>query len=150
MAMPRRKSSTLTECELEIMHVVWDKGAVTADDVRKGLFNTRPLSDSAVRTMLKILERKKYLRHRLEGRTFVYRTTDGKDNVLSAILRRVRDKVFGGSYEVLAKHLLTREKLSREELNEIKKLVLEREQQTTRRTGCGNESHISGDFQLPD
>ena len=55
--MPRRKSRTLTEVELEFMDVVWDEGEVTTDAVQNALRSRgRPLSDGSVRKVLSILE----------------------------------------------------------------------------------------------
>ena len=55
----RRPSSTLTEQELEIMKVVWERDSVTVRDVYQALLGRRKVAYTTVMTMMKILEQKK-------------------------------------------------------------------------------------------
>jgi predicted transcriptional regulator len=127
LIMAGKKSSTLTDLELEIMNIFWDKGQVTAEEVRKGLPDERRLTDSSVRTMLRILEQKNYVFHTVDGRAFIYRPVSARENVAATIVRKVTDKVFRGSRLSHVKSLLGHEKLTKDELDEIKKMVAEQE-----------------------
>jgi predicted transcriptional regulator len=68
----RSKSSTLTQGELEIMKIVWQRDSVTVRDVYEALADTRKVAYTTVMTMMKILEQKKYLRKSLVDRAHVY------------------------------------------------------------------------------
>ena len=70
--MARRKSPTLTEVELELMDVLWDRGEATVADIVEALPEER-LAYSSVLTMMRILEQKGYVTHEKEGRAFIYR-----------------------------------------------------------------------------
>jgi predicted transcriptional regulator len=61
----------LTDAELRIMRVLWDRGEATIGDVVDTL--RPPSARATVQTILRILERKRYVRHRADGRSFVYR-----------------------------------------------------------------------------
>ena len=124
--MARRKSTTLTEAELEIMQIVWTQGTSTAESVRKRLANMP--AESTVRTMLRILEEKGYLTHTVDGRTYVYQPKVGKEQASQVILSDVLTRVFGGSPALLVKSLLSSEQVSEEEVKEIKQLIQEEEE----------------------
>lgn len=79
------------------MQLVWQQGPVNADAVRELL--SRPLKESTVRTVLKRLEEKGYLTHDVEGRTFIYRASEGRDRVAARAVKRIVDWFCGGSVE---------------------------------------------------
>ena len=71
--MPRRKSRTLTEVELEFMQILWGAGELTTEEVQSALRDQRrKLSDGSIRKMLSILVEKGYLSRRREGRGYLY------------------------------------------------------------------------------
>lgn len=69
--MARSVTKVLTDAELRIMRVLWDRGEATIGDVVDTL--RPPSARATVQTILRILERKRYVRHRADGRSFVYR-----------------------------------------------------------------------------
>ena len=79
----------LGELERSILSLVWRMGAVTAEQVREGL--ERPLTDSTVRTVLRRLEAKGYVAHRLENRSFVYRPAETRQRVAGRAVQRILD-----------------------------------------------------------
>ena len=118
----RHRSSTLTEQELEIMKVVWDRESATVRDVYEALLEHRKVAYTTVMTMMKILEQKKYLKKTLVERAYVYRPTQPKRQVVGAMVRDFVNRVFNGSAEPLLVHLVEEHNLSREELEEIARL----------------------------
>ena len=89
--------SDLGELELEVMQIVWDKGEVTADQVRSQL--SRKSKESTVRTVLKRLEDKEYVAHKVEGRTFVYRAAEARQDVAARAVKRIVTWFCNGSVE---------------------------------------------------
>jgi predicted transcriptional regulator len=118
----RRPSSTLTEQELEIMKVVWERDSVTVRDVYEALLERRKVAYTTVMTMMKILEQKKYLKKDQSDRAYVYRPAQPKGQVISAMVREFVNRVFNGSAEPLLVHLVKEHNLSAEELEEIARL----------------------------
>src|SRR5579871_5406941 len=115
----RRKSSTLTEQELEIMKIVWDRENVTVRDVYETLLERRKVAYTTVMTMMKILEQKQYLKKTQVDRAYVYRPAQPKRQVIGDMVRDFVNRVFNGSAEPLLVHLVEDHNLSQEDFDEI-------------------------------
>lgn len=89
--------SDLGELELEVMQIVWDTGEVTADQVRSQL-NRKP-KESTIRTVLRRLEGKGYVAHRVEGRTHVFRAAKARQDVAARAVKRIVTWFCNGSVE---------------------------------------------------
>jgi predicted transcriptional regulator len=121
--MARTPSSTLTPAELKVMQVLWRQGPSPAADVVRALHGKRGPQDSTVRTILRILERKGYVRHKRDGRTFVYQTIVEETQAQQGALREVLSRFFENSPERLVLNLLRYEDVSPHELARLRKLV---------------------------
>jgi BlaI family transcriptional regulator, penicillinase repressor len=118
----RRRSTTLTGHELEIMKIVWERESTTVRDVYEALLEKRKVAYTTVMTMMKILEQKQYLRRTQVDRAYVYRPAQPKRQVIGAMVRDFVNRVFNGSAEPLLVHLVEEHDLSREDLEEIARL----------------------------
>jgi predicted transcriptional regulator len=122
--LARKKSRNLTDAELRLMEVVWEKGKATVSDVVEGLPKSS-LAYSTVLTTLRILENKGFLRHTKEGRSFVYRPVvkreQARDNALTHLLRRF----FQDSPELLMLNLMERNQIGARELARLRKRIEE-------------------------
>jgi BlaI family penicillinase repressor len=118
----RHRSSILTEQELEIMKIVWERESSTVRDVYETLLERRKVAYTTVMTMMKILEQKKYLKRTQLDRAYVYRPAQPKRQVVGAMVRDFINRVFNGATEPLLVHLVEEHDLSAEELEEIAKL----------------------------
>jgi BlaI family penicillinase repressor len=118
----RRRSAILTEQELEIMKIVWERETATVRDVYEVLLERRKVAYTTVMTMMKILEQKKYLKKDQSDRAFVYRPAQPKRQVIGAMVKDFVNRVFNGSAEPLLVHLVEEHDLSREDLEEIARL----------------------------
>ena len=119
----RPKSPTLTEQELEIMKVVWDRDAVTVRDVYEALLEKRRVAYTTVMTMMNILEQKGHLEKAQEERAYVYRSTRPRNQVIRGMVREFVNRVFNGSAEPLLLHLVEDRKLSEKDIDEIRTLI---------------------------
>lgn len=91
------RMADLGELELEVMQLVWDKGEVTAEQVREKL--ARLPKESTVRTVLKRLEDKGYVTHRVDGRTFIFQAAEARQEVAARAVKRIVDWFCNGSVE---------------------------------------------------
>ena len=119
----RPKTSTLTEQELEIMKIVWERDRATVRDVYESLLERRKIAYTTVMTMMNILEQKKYLRKSAEDRAYIYRPAKPKKQVIKGMVREFVDRVFNGAAEPLLVHLIEDRKLSSKELDEIRRMI---------------------------
>jgi BlaI family penicillinase repressor len=91
----------LSALEKRVMDLVWSKGEVTADEVRRELAAPRPLKDSTVRTIFRRLEQKGYVAHSVDGRTYRYRGVEPSQSVAAQAVRQIMDRFCNGSIERL-------------------------------------------------
>ncbi len=125
--MARKKSPNLTEAELRLMDVLWEKGSATVGEVAESLPAELGLAYNTVLTTLRILEEKGYVEHvkAKEGRAFVYSATVGRDEAGRSAVRYLVSRFFRNSPELLVLNLLTDEVLSVKELGRIRNLLAE-------------------------
>src|SRR3954470_1812316 len=102
----RRRSTTLTEQELEIMKIVWERESTTVRDVYEALLERRKVAYTTVMTMMKILDQKKYLKKSQSERAFGYRPAQPKGKVIGAMVRDFLNRLFNGAAEPLLVHLV--------------------------------------------
>lgn len=125
--MARKRSKTLTEAELRLMDVLWDKGAATVGEVVAALPKASSLAYSTVLTTLRILEQKGYVRHSKEGRAFIYHPLIDRGEARRNILHYVLDRFFDNSPELLVLNVLKDEKVDARELKRLKRMIEESE-----------------------
>jgi predicted transcriptional regulator len=123
--MARKESPTLTESELRLMNVLWDRGPSTVKDVLDALPADPPLAYNTVLTTLRILEEKGYLDHEKDGRAFLYKPRVPREQARQSALRHVLSRFFENSAEQLVSNLLQSEKLTPAEIKRLRKLVEE-------------------------
>ena len=123
--MARKKSPNLTEAELRLMDVIWDKGTATVADVVDSLPKDLDLAYNTVLTTLRILEDKGYLAHtkKDDARAFVYQAVVGRDEAGRNAVRYLVTRFFRNSPELLVLNLLEDEQLSGKELARIRRMV---------------------------
>lgn len=121
--MARKKSPTLTEAELRLMEVLWTRGESTVNDVVDALSGKTPPAYSTVLTLLRILEQKKYVEHRKEGRAFVYLPLVGRKQARQSALDYMVSRFFNNSPELLMLNILENRKMDSRELQRLKKKV---------------------------
>jgi predicted transcriptional regulator len=123
--LARKKSLNLTEGELRLMDVIWEKGSATVAEVADALPKELGLAYNTVLTTLRILEEKGYLTHTKseEGRAFRYSAVVGRDEAGRNAVRYLVSRFFRNSPELLVLNLLEDEDLSAKELHRIRELI---------------------------
>lgn len=121
--MARKRSPTLTEAELRLMKVLWDSGPSTVGAVLESLPSRVNLAYSTVRTTLRILEQKGYVRHEKNGRAFVYYPLIDRSEARRSAVRYVVSRFFNNSPELLVLNVLESEELEEADMQRLKKLI---------------------------
>lgn len=109
----------LSELEHLVLDVMWKRTQSTAEDVRLALAQIHPMKESTVRTILKRIEEKGYVKHDVEGRTNVYKVSEPQRNVVIAAIRQVIDRLCSGSVEQLLVGMVDGELLDERELKRL-------------------------------
>ena len=124
--MARPPAKELTERELEIMHVCWQHGKLTAAEVRDHLAaGGRDLAYTTVATLVRILADKGFLKQTNRTRPFIYRPLRTFDDVSRRIVGDLVDRVFQGSHTQLLVQLMESDRLSETERRALEKIVRE-------------------------
>jgi len=117
------KKAVLTEQELEIMKVVWRRGNATVRNVYEELLSRRKIAYTTVMTMMGILEQKGHLKKSAAERAYIYTPAQPQREVVGKMVQDFVKRVFNGSAKPLLVHLVENKKISREEFEEISKLL---------------------------
>lgn len=126
--MARKKSPTLTEAELRLMDVLWQKRRATVAEVAEAL-PPPPLAYNTVLTTMRILEQKGYVSHQEEGRAYVYQPLVERDDAAKSAVGYLLKRFFGNKSAALALRLVEEERPSDEELAHLKSLIEKYEEQ---------------------
>jgi predicted transcriptional regulator len=121
--MKQTFGSSLSRRERQIMDILYERGAATAAEVMAAL--TDPPSNSAVRSLLRILEEKGHVRHVKKGMRYLYRPIQPRHSAAQSVLKQVLRTFFGGSVEKAVATLLSApdSRLSEAELDRLAELI---------------------------
>ena len=125
--MPRKQSPTLTEAELRIMDVLWQKGPGTVQNVLEWLPAKPALAYNTVLTTVRILERKGYVAHAKDGRAHVYEPLIAREEATRSEIRHLVNRFFRNSHDALVLNILGDDEIEGEEVARLRKM-LERSQ----------------------
>ncbi|MBZ5531532.1 MAG: BlaI/MecI/CopY family transcriptional regulator [Acidobacteriia bacterium] len=127
--MPPRKSNTLTEAELRLMEVLWQKDSATVHQLLEALPAQPALAYNSVLTTIRILEKKGYVQHVKDGRAHIYRAVVGRKEATRFAVRNLVNRFFKDSHELLVLNLLENKSLDEDELRRLSQLLHEGGQQ---------------------
>ena len=94
-----RTSAPLTELQQAILELLWSEGSATAERIREGLGPAYVLKDPSVRTLLRRLEARGFVTHRVEGKIFVYRAAVPRQSVAARAVQQIIERFCSGSVE---------------------------------------------------
>jgi predicted transcriptional regulator len=108
------------------MHAVWDSGPSSVEVVHQVVSRKRDLKEATVRTLLRRLEHKGYLRHEEEGRAYVYHAIEPSRGVAARAVRQIIDRFCQGSVEELVSGMVDSKVLSSSEMKRLEDFVRSR------------------------
>jgi predicted transcriptional regulator len=121
--LARSKSATLTEAELRIMNVLWDKGSATVHEVLQALPSKPNLAYNSVLTIIRILEMKGYVKHVKDKRAHIYMSKIDREDATRFEVRHLVSRFFGNSHERLLLNILEESSIDAEELARVRELL---------------------------
>jgi len=123
--MAKNRKRKISPANLEIMKIIWEKGHVTVNDVVEAVNTKRKnkLRRTTIQVQMNRLEDYGWLKHRKEGRTYVYSSIVEKQKTRREILDDITHRVFGGSRAELVKCLLEDSDVSSEDIKELRNLL---------------------------
>ena len=132
--MAQSKPTILGKFELEIMHVIWDKGKATVQEVKDALIEIHPAAYTTFLTTMRRMEKKGIVEHEMheDGKTYVYKPLVGQEEVTTSMFQDIYDRLFLGSSERLLNALnalFRKEQMTLEEIQRLRQLIAEKEEQ---------------------
>ena len=121
--MPPKKSITLTEAELRLMKLLWERGESVVGELVAAMPEGSALAYNSVLTTIRVLEQKGYVRHRQEGRAFMYSPCVAEHEASRSEVRHMMHRFFGNSRERLLLALLGDDEITPAELQRLKNAI---------------------------
>ncbi len=118
-----RVRSPLTELENDVMRAVWDSEPCTVEAVHHIVSRSRALKETTIRTLLRRLEEKGYLKHESDGRVYVYRSVEPARNLAARAVRQIIDRFCQGSMEELVSGMVEAQVLSKQDREGLEEFV---------------------------
>ena len=126
MVSAQRQHKTLGALEHLVMGFIWSHGPASAEQVREALASQHPMKESTARTILRRLEAKGYLTHRVEGRTYVFAGAERPQSVAARAVRQIIEKFCGGSVEQLLVGMVNSDVIDELELKRLAQRIARR------------------------
>lgn len=127
--MPPKQSETLTDAELRVMKVLWEKGSGTVQQVLDSIAEKPALAYNTILTTIRILERKGYLRHSKDGRAHVFVPVVRQQDATRTEIRHLVSRFFRDSHEDLVLNILEDRGIQPEEIDRLRKMLDRRDGQ---------------------
>jgi BlaI family penicillinase repressor len=121
--VPRKTSVTLTEAELRLMNVLWQKGSATVHQVMEELTEKPALAYNSVLTTIRILEKKGYVRHLKDGRAHVYEPLIDREGATRVEIQHLVSRFFKNSHQLLVLNILEESKIDAGEIERLRELL---------------------------
>jgi BlaI family penicillinase repressor len=123
------KELGLTQLQVDIMRVLWDRGEATVGEVYEVVGVERGLAQATIATLLRRLEKKGAVTHKPHGRQFVYMAAVTSDAVRRSMLTDVAEKLLPAEVPALINQLFASKKIGADELEQVKKLIEQKERE---------------------
>lgn len=117
-----------TPGELKLLKILWSLGEGTIEEILEASDENPPPNYKTVQTLLRIMENKKLVTHRMRGRAFVFQPRVQEQQVNRSSIRSLLQRQFEGSRAQLLLNLLDDERIDSAELKELEELIRRRRQ----------------------
>lgn len=121
--MGKEKLKAMSPAETEILRLVWQLGAATVQQIHEALPTQRKVAYKTVQTLLRRLEEKGYLKHRMEGKAHVFCPAIKREAVVKRTVLDFVDRLFGGDPRPLMQFLAEDGRIDAEDIEKLRKLI---------------------------
>lgn len=116
----------ISDAEWEIMKILWAGSPRTANEIIEALEGSRSWNPKTVRTLIKRLTEKDAIGYTQEGRIYAYYPKVQEDECVRSETNSFLKRVYGGTMRPMLAHFLRDEKLTKEDIDELRKILDER------------------------
>ena len=119
----KQKRAAISPAETEVLRLVWDNKSATVQQVYDALPSNRKVTYVTVATLLRRLEEKGYIKHKVRGKAFVYTPSVKKEDVINRTISDLVQRLFGGNPVPLMQHLALHNEISDEDIEKLRALT---------------------------
>jgi len=119
--MPERHE--LTELQLAILRLLWDRGEATVAELWEALYEERGLAQTTIATLVTRLQRRGIVARRTRDRQFVYRAMITEPDVQQSMVSELTERLFAGDPAALVSHLISASDMSPGDLARVKQMI---------------------------
>jgi BlaI family transcriptional regulator, penicillinase repressor len=112
-----------TERELQILKILWNRGEATVREVYEEMSKSLPIVQNTVQAFLRTMEDKGLVKHRVDGRTFIYQPVPRDNDTKQRMISRVLHRVFDGAMDQLVQSVLSLRQPTPDELAKLEALI---------------------------
>jgi BlaI family penicillinase repressor len=116
----------ISDAEWEVMKVLWAEAPRTAGEIIKALEDSRHWNPKTVRTLIKRLTEKRAIGYNQTGRVYSYYPLVREEECVQSETQSFLKRIYGGTLRPMLVNFLQDEKLSREDIDELKRILDER------------------------
>lgn len=127
----KRSLHGLGELQAEVMEIVWNLGEATVAQVHERITRRRKVTYTTVLVAMQKLDKKRWLKHRRQGRAYVYEPGRTREAAHGNLLKDLLKRAFGGDPQLMLSRLLDQHPMSDAELSELKKLIDAKRRETS-------------------
>jgi len=121
--------SQLSELQHSVLRILWERGEATVAEVHLALTEERPLASTTVATVLSRMGKRGWVRHRTEGRQFVYQPAVTEREIRRSFLSDLKDRIFAGDVTAVVTQLLGGDGVDSADLNRAKEIIRQKERE---------------------
>ena len=121
------ESHELTELQISILRLMWERGEVSVAEVWEALYPERRLAQTTVATLLTRLERRGVIARRADQRQYLYRALVSEGEVQQSMVSELTERLFAGDVTALVNHLLTSQEVAPGDLARLRAMITDAE-----------------------
>jgi predicted transcriptional regulator len=121
--MSKERLRAMSPAETEILRLVWQLGEATVQQVHEALPESRKVAYKTVQTLLRRLEEKGYLAHKIEGKAHVFCPAVKQEAVVRRTVLDFLDRLFGGDPRPLMHFLAQEGHIDTKDIEELRRLI---------------------------
>ncbi|MDZ7764721.1 MAG: BlaI/MecI/CopY family transcriptional regulator [Melioribacteraceae bacterium] len=121
--MDKKRNIKPTESELEILQILWEEETATVKEINDIINKRKPIGYTTTLKTIQIMFEKGLVKREKVGRSHTYSAAIKKEETQQALIDKILDSAFGGSASNLVMQALGNKKTSKQELEEIKKMI---------------------------
>lgn len=122
-----KNTPKISDAEWQVMKILWRQSPMTANEIIKKLETSVDWNHQTIRTLINRLVKKNAISYSVKGKAYYYYPIVSEEKCMKEETRSLLSKVYDGSLNLLIKNFLNDEKFSKEEIDELRNILNDKE-----------------------